>query len=240
MHINIHVLQKKGTLVKPLAIFPSIISADVLNFATILHQLEPDCDGFHLDIMDWHFVPNLTMGPMFIQAFIKATPKSLFIHLMIEKVEKFLSTFTPRSVDTVAFHIEAQEDISALLQTLKKKQCKKSLAINPSTPLDKLKPYLDQIDSVLLMSVNPGFSGQEFIESSFERLQQLHALRIQQKHSFEIVVDGGVDMNNIAQINQYGANQVGIASAIFGQPDYRQALRALKEESILNQSTYNS
>ena len=154
-------------------IYPSLISADLLNLETVIKNLEPHCDGFHIDIMDNHFVPNLTWGPMFIKAIAQATEKPLFIHLMIDNPEDFLEKIHIKRASTVSFHIENTKNILQTIKRIKENKWHANIAIKPNTPLDELKPFLNDISSVLLMSVEPGFSGQQFLNSSLDRLKEL-------------------------------------------------------------------
>ncbi|MGE0206793.1 MAG: ribulose-phosphate 3-epimerase [Candidatus Babeliales bacterium] len=208
-------------------IYPSLISADLLNLHTVIKNLEPHCDGFHLDIMDNHFVPNLTWGPMFIKAIAHATTKPVFVHLMIENAEKFLEKIEIKRASTVSFHIENTKNISEAIQRIRENKWHANIAIKPNTPLEKLFPYLGMIDSVLLMSVDPGFSGQRFLESSWERLKKLAAYRKEEKMNFMICMDGGINSTNIAELARNGCDEVGVAAAIFSTPDPVAALKEL-------------
>lgn len=210
-----------------IAIFPSLISADLLHLADVITSLERYCDGFHLDIMDWHFVPNLTWGAAFINAIAQYTNKPLFIHLMIERSLAFIETFKTRPNDTIAFHIEEAINVKKMLQAIRTKQCRTSIAINPGTPLERIFEYLNDTDNVLLMSVEPGFSGQTFIESSFERLHTLNMHRQKNRQTFTITMDGGINKSNIQKLVQNNVDQVGVAAAIFKSTDPIAALQEL-------------
>lgn len=214
----------KGHLM--IKIFPSLISADLLNLQHAIKTLEPHCDGFHIDIMDNHFVPNLTWGPMFIKAIAQATNKPLFVHLMIDNPEKFLDKIHIKKDSTVAFHIENTKNIQEMIKRIRENKWHASIAIKPNTALEKLFPFLDDIDSVLLMSVEPGFSGQQFLQGSLQRLKELSEYRSNKKMNFAIVMDGGINKNNIKTVAQNGCDEVGAASAIFDAPD---PIKALKE-----------
>lgn len=208
-------------------IFPSLISADLLNLESTIKKLEPHCDGFHIDVMDNHFVPNLTWGPQFIKAISQIVTKPLFIHLMVENPEQFLDTLHLKKDDTVAFHIENVKNIKETIKRIRENKWHASLAIKPNSALEQLWPYLDMVSSVLLMSVNPGFSGQAFLPESLPRLEQLAEYRKQKEMNFTIVMDGGINQNNIGQLAKNGCDEIGVAAAIFDTPDPIAALEQL-------------
>lgn len=208
-------------------IFPSLIASDVLNLERTIKTFEPHCDGFHVDVMDWHFVPNLTLGPLFINPLAQLSTKPLLVHLMIENVKPFLSMLQIRKIDTLSFHIELDENISDIINYIKEKKWRPNLAISPKTNLEKLFPWLGQIDSVLLMSVEPGFSGQQFIEDSLDRALQLLKYRTQNNLSFRLCMDGGINQSNIEKLHTLGIDEVSIGSGIFGQPDPLDTLKQL-------------
>lgn len=208
-------------------IFPSLISADVLNLQKVITLLEPHCDGFHIDVMDYHFVPNLTWGPHVINAIARATTKPLVVHLMIEQPDRFIHLLTLRPHDTISFHIESTKKISETINSIKEMNLGVSIAIKPKTPLEQLYSYVGTVDQILLMSVEPGFSGQRFLPDSIERLKQLTAYRKEKNLPFTISMDGGITQENIDILARNGCNQVGVASAIFDTSDPIQALKAL-------------
>lgn len=208
-------------------IYPSLISADLLNLATVIKTLEPHCDGFHIDVMDNHFVPNLTWGPMFIKAIAQATDNPLFIHLMIDNPEDFLDKIHIKRSNTVSFHIENTKNIQQTIKRIRENKWQANIAIKPNTPLEKILPFLNDISSVLLMSVEPGFSGQQFLSSSFDRLKELAAYRKEKELNFAIIMDGGINKTNIGQLAQHGCDEVGVAAAIFNAQNSVQALQEL-------------
>lgn len=212
-------------------IFPSLISADLLNLATAINQLEPHCSGFHLDVMDDHFVPNLTWGHMFINTIAKKTNKTLFVHLMVENPETWLSKLDLRDCDILTFHVENKIDHLKLIKEIKEKKYRAALAINPKTALEEIFPFLQDIHQVLLMSVQPGFSGQAFLDSSIDRLNALIDYRKQHNLSFEIVMDGGINEKNIAQLVRAGVDQVAIAAGIFGSENPVENINKLKSST---------
>ena len=200
-------------------ILPSLIASDLLNLQKTIEKLDPYCAGYHLDIMDFHFVPNLTLGPDFINQIRKVTKKTINIHLMVDYPEKYINLFTLNSNDIISVHMEAISNLS-IIELIKKIEAKNliaSLAISPKTPIKEAENLIlnHDINNILLMSVHPGFSGQKFILSSLEKLKELNNFRIKKNLNFKITVDGGVNLNNIEQLLKYGANKLVMASAIF-------------------------
>ena len=208
-------------------IFPSLISADLLNLQKEIDLLSSHCDGFHIDVMDGNFVPNLTWGFPFIKAISSATSKPLSVHLMVAQPEAISRRLELNEGDTVAFHLEATTAPMILIEHLKKKGVRASLAIKPSTSLEALFPFVSFVDEILLMSVEPGFSGQSFISSSVDRLKSLASYRAQHKLSFSIIMDGGLDAENLPALAKHGLNNAAIASAIFSHKNSVQALKNL-------------
>lgn len=208
-------------------IFPSLISSDILNLEQTIKDLDPYCDGFHIDIMDNHFVPNLTLGPLFANAIDKLSQHPSWLHLMVESPEKMISQFKLKKQSIISFHIEAVDIPRKIIEQIDKKGLIASIAIKPSTSLEHIYPYLEHVKHVLLMSVEPGFSGQPFIHESLERLRHLMTHRTYQKLDYSIGIDGGINNNNIHNCVDQGATDFGIASGIFGQPNRRAALEEL-------------
>lgn len=209
-------------------IYPSLMSADLLNLEKVIKTLEPHCDGFHIDIMDNHFVPNLTWGPDLTNAIAKATKKPLLVHLMVEKPEDMITKFklTPQSI--ISFHLEATQTPQVAISAIKKAGYMPSIAIKPKTPIKALYPWIDEgLPHILLMSVEPGFSGQAFIESSVDRLKELVAHKRELQKDVIISMDGGITKNNIGILHRLGAEQFAVASGIFGEPDAVAALKGL-------------
>lgn len=205
---------------KKAQIFPSLMAADVLNLEFVIKRLEPHCDGFHIDIMDNHFVPNLTWGPGLTNAIARIAQKPLLVHLMVEKPEYMIDqlALTPRSV--ISFHIEATENVHDTIALIKTAGYTPSIAIKPSTSLEKIIPLLkNDLPHVLLMSVEPGFSGQKFLPNSVERLKQLVTIRKETKKLFIICMDGGINTENIGPLYQEGAQQFAVGSTVFDKHD---------------------
>ena len=216
-------------------LFPSLISSDLLSLGNTIKQLDAHCDGYHIDVMDFHFVPNLTWGPQFIAAFTKATKLPLQIHLMVDDPVSWCDNLTLRQQDSFLFHYEAMRgDLSRcahLIDKIKKKGWQSGIVVNPETPIDAIFSLLDSVDHVLIMSVHPGFSGQQFIPDVLEKIKVLVETREQKNLSFQIGIDGGVNKDTVAMISSSGTDWAGIASAIFSQGDAVTALQELYEKS---------
>ncbi len=211
-------------------IFPSLISSDLLNIQTTIKNLDPNCDGYHIDIMDDHFVPNLTWGPAFVKAISSVTNLPLDVHLMVDNPVAWVDRLNLKPKDLFVFHIEtldSDEEIKDLIKTVKIIGCKAGIALNPETPVEKVFDYLALIDHVLVMSVKPGFSGQKFMESVLSKVKVLNQKRHDMNLPFDIGMDGGIDKSNIAMISELSVDQVGVASAIFSHKDYVAALQDL-------------
>ncbi len=201
-------------------IFPSLISADILSLKNVIDLLDPHVDGYHLDVMDFHFVPNLTFGPAVVNAIAGVTERPLHVHLMVDKPAQWLDVLTLRSRDVLVFHYEATKQHMQLIDAIKGKGYKVGIAINPDTPPDSVLEFLPHLDQVLVMSVQPGFSGQKFMPQVMEKLPKLSGTTI--------AMDGGIGPDNIAILKQKGVTQFGIASAIFDSSDPVQAIRDLR------------
>ena len=217
-------------------IHPSLISSNLLNLERTIKVLEPYCEGYHLDVMDYHFAPNLTWGPMFINAFIDSTNKPFFIHLMVNHPLVWIEPMSLRPQDFFVFHYEAfssygNQNIYAInkcISLLKEKGCKLGIAINPNTEIEVVFPFLAVVDTVLVMSVYPGFSGQTFIPDVVDKIPLLVEERKRIDASFKIAMDGGINMQNIAELHKAGVEQFGIASAIFNNADLVIAIQELR------------
>lgn len=207
-------------------IFPSLIASDILDLRTVLSQFKSECAGFHIDIMDYHFVPNLTWGPMFANAIRKETNAQLWIDLLVERPEQYIEQLHLRGGDMVTFHSESNHDEN-IVSHIQDHGYKAGIGISPSTPLEHIAPYLAQVDHVLLMSVEPGFSGQDFVPESPTRLQTLTTWRQTQNYTYTIAMDGGIDTQNIHELARLGANLFAVGSGIFGEQDPIRALTKL-------------
>ncbi len=208
-------------------LFPSLISANLLRLQEEIELLEPHVAGFHIDIMDFHFVPNLTWGPAFVEAIRQATHKKLWIHLMVDYPEKYLSLLELFEHDIVSIHWESprKESIEHTFDSIRARGLTPSLAINPRTSLEIL--YSFAPEHVLLMSVEPGFSGQEFIENTFDKLKELALYKKKHNLPLTIALDGGINLTNTKKLVQTGAEQLAIASGIFSHQNRVEAVQKI-------------
>lgn len=213
------------------ALFPSLIAANILELTTVIEHLEPLCAGFHVDVMDFHFVDNLTWGPDTVNSIRKATSKQLWVHLMVDYPEKYLPRLELLPDDIVSVHIESKTTLclSVLTALIRERNWIASIALNPQTPLEALISTAACFSQVLLMSVQPGFSGQKFISTVLYKLQALVLFRQAHNLQFTIALDGGINAHTIEQAVAYGAEQLVVGSALFNQKDPIQALQVLKK-----------
>jgi ribulose-phosphate 3-epimerase len=207
-------------------IYPSLISSNLLTLKDTITTLEPYCDGFHIDVMDNHFVPNLTWGPIFVNQIAQCSIKPLAIHFMTDKTPDLIKQLTLKKESIISFHIEANA-IQEILGLITLKKLRSSLALKPNTPLETIFPYVHTIDQILLMSVEPGFSGQQFLPQSIQKLKHLHEYKKNNNLFFEIAMDGGINADNIHKLAQLGCSVFYIASALFNAQDPLEQLKRL-------------
>ncbi len=217
-------------MARTIEIAPSILSADFAHLARDIEKVErAGADVVHLDIMDGHFVPNLTIGPPVVTSIRKITKLPLDVHLMIENPERYIDDFIRAGADWISVHIEADRHLDRTLNYLRDKEIKAGIAINPGTSLSLLDEVLPLADYVLLMTVNPGFGGQKFIPSSLDKIRKLKKIIASNKYGARIEVDGGIGSENLRDVVAAGAEIIVAGSAVFSaQKDASEAVRELK------------
>lgn len=217
---------------QPAVIAPSILSA---NFARLGEEVDnvltAGTDWVHFDVMDNHYVPNLTIGPMICEALRKhGVAAPIDVHLMVEPVDRIVPDFAKAGASLISFHPEASRHVHRTIQLIKAEGCQAGLVLNPATPVEVLDYVLEDLDMVLLMSVNPGFGGQAFIPSTLDKLRQVRKRIDATGKPIRLEIDGGVKPDNIGEIAAAGADTFVAGSAIFGKPDYRAVVDAMRAE----------
>ncbi|MBR7552831.1 ribulose-phosphate 3-epimerase [Allobacillus sp. GCM10007491] len=210
-------------------IAPSILSADFAKLGEEIKEVESAVDYIHIDVMDGHFVPNITIGPLIVDAIRPITDLPLDVHLMIENPEHYIQAFVDAGADIITVHQEACPHLHRVVQQIKQAGVKAGVVINPATPVESIEYVLEDVDLVLVMTVNPGFGGQSFIPSGLNKIKQLFDLRSEHGYSYEIEVDGGVNQDTAKQCIDAGADVLVAGSAIYNKENRIEAIKAIKE-----------
>src|SRR3989338_1039931 len=212
-------------------IAPSLLSADFSTLKTENETVEnAGADLLHIDVMDGHFVPNITLGPFIVSAVRKCTKLPLDCHLMIENPEKYVDAFIKAGANMISVHAEVIQD-EKIFKTLRNQNIKVGLALNPDKPLNQIEHFLPHVDYVLIMSVFAGFGGQVYLSKSTQKIKDLVRLRRKQKLSFEIEVDGGIKLDNVSEIAHAGADILVSGSGIFKSKDVKATIQSMKEKA---------
>ncbi|WP_053219711.1 ribulose-phosphate 3-epimerase [Virgibacillus senegalensis] len=210
-------------------IAPSILSADFAKLKEEIEEVEAaGADYIHVDVMDGHYVPNITIGPLVVQAIRPVTSLPLDVHLMIENPDQYIQAFADAGADILTVHQEACTHLHRTLQLIKDTGVKAGVVINPATPAELIKPVLHKVDLVLVMTVNPGFGGQSFIPEALEKVEKISGWRGEMGLDFEIEVDGGVNKETAAACVNAGANVLVAGSAVFSKEDRKQAVQEIR------------
>lgn len=211
-------------------IAPSILSADFARLGEEIRAVEAaGADWIHIDVMDGHFVPNITMGPLVVEAARRSTRLPLDVHLMIAHPERFIADFAKAGADYIAVQAEACVHLDRTVQLIRQSGARPGAVLNPATPLEMLEWVVDQLDLVLIMSVNPGFGGQSFIPGALTKIRALREMLSRRGSKALIEVDGGINSKTLADVSAAGADVFVAGSAIFGSPDYAQTIRRFRE-----------
>lgn len=210
-------------------LIPSILSADFFELGRIVEQLQAGgADGIHIDVMDGRFVPNISMGSMVVKALDSHINMFLDVHLMVDDPDPFIDSFVEAGADSITVHIEAMRHPLRTIEHIKQSGVRAAVALNPATPLSSLDFVMDEVDMVLLMTVNPGFGGQRFIASMLNKISELKRQRDSRDLNFDIQVDGGIAVDNVQVVIAAGANVIVTGSAILNQPDIVKATADFK------------
>lgn len=214
---------------------PSILSADFANLEQDVRKVESaGCEYLHIDVMDGHFVPNITIGPLIVESLKKKDIGMIFdVHLMIENPDNYVADFAKAGADIIVVHQEACRHLHRTIQNIKSHGVKAGIALNPATPVDTIKHVIGDIDMVLLMSVNPGFGGQSFIESVLPKISQVRDMAREMSLELDIQVDGGIKPSNVRMVVEAGANIVVAGSAIFNSEDIAATVAEFRKNSQL-------
>ncbi len=212
-------------------IAPSILSADFSRLAEEVRAVEKArADVIHVDVMDGHFVPNITIGPLVVQGLKKLTSLPLDVHLMIENPERYVEVFAQAGSDWITIHAEVCPNLKRMIRKVRQLNARPGIVLKPATPLKTLFPVLDDIDLVLIMSVNPGFGGQSFIPATLKKIERLRKIVDQNRYPLEIEVDGGVKVENIKEVSMAGGDIFVVGTGIFKTENYEETVRRLRQE----------
>lgn len=210
-------------------IAPSILSADFSKLGDEIRSVQAaGADWIHIDVMDGHFVPNITLGPLVVEAVKRVTDLPRDVHLMIENPDRYIPDFARAGADLISVHVETCPHLHRTIDLIRSCNCRPGVALNPATPISSIEWILEDIDLILIMSVNPGFGGQRFITSSLEKIRRLKEMIVSRGFSTLIEIDGGVNASTIDQITDAGVDAFVAGSAIFGSSDYKKAISALR------------
>jgi ribulose-phosphate 3-epimerase len=212
-------------------IAPSILAADFAQLGNeVKNVIAAGADWIHFDVMDNHYVPNLTFGPMVCQALRKHSTVPIDVHLMVQPVDALAQAFASAGADLISFHPDASAHVDRSLQLIKAQGCQAGLVFNPAVSLSVLQWVIDKVDLILIMSVNPGFGGQSFIDSALRKIEQARKLIDQTGRDIRLEVDGGIKADNIRRVADAGADTFVAGSAIFGQPNYKTVIDTMRAE----------
>jgi len=221
--------------VEEIRLYPSILSADFTNLRESIHQLQgSDIAGLHVDVMDGHFVPNLTFGPWICDVLKKICDYPLDVHLMIDNTYDFFSHFLKSNVEALTVHYESSPQLHRIIQLIKKENIKAGVSINPGTSVTVLEDVLSEIDMVLIMTVNPGFGGQSFLKYTLNKIEKLWNLKEQMNRDLMIYVDGGIDENTVKEVAVKGARGIIAGSSVFNAPIPR------KQANLIIENAYDA